>query len=46
MKNFDSEFQNLLSTWNRHQDLRSSHAPISALADSHFALDRVRRSFH
>jgi len=46
MKNFDNNFHNLLSTWNRHQDLRSSHAPISALADSHFALDRVRRSFH
>jgi len=45
MKNFDSEFQNLLTTWNRHQDLRSSHAPIAALADSRFALDHVRRSF-
>jgi len=45
MKNFDTEFQNLLATWNRHQDLISSHAPIAALADSHFALDRVRRNF-
>jgi len=43
MKNFDTNFANLLTVWNRHQDLRSAHAPIAALADSHFALDGARR---
>jgi len=44
MKNFDTDFANLLSVWNRHQDLRSAHAPIALLADSHFALDGARQN--
>jgi len=45
MKNFDTDFANLLSAWNHHQDLRSAHAPIAALAESRAVLDGARRIF-
>ncbi len=45
MTNFDKSFANLLVVWNRHQELRSSNAPLSDLASSHFDLDVARRMF-
>ncbi len=46
MHNFDDDFTSLLTAWNRHQDLRSAHAPISVLVDSSKTLEGARRLFH
>ncbi len=46
MHNFDDNFASLLTAWNRHQDLRSAHAPISVLSDSSKTLEGVRRLFY
>jgi hypothetical protein len=35
-------FHNLLTTWTRHQDLKSSGAPVAELYDSRIRLDEAR----
>lgn len=38
----DNEFQQLLKTWNEHQDLRHQGAPVADLFASRTKLEQVR----
>lgn len=40
--NFDDAFTQLLSSWLRHEDLKTSGASIPDLLDARIALDRAR----
>ncbi len=42
MADFETNFKDFLAAWNRHQDLRSTGAPISSLIDSRVQLDVLR----
>ena len=39
-----ANFSKLLEAWNRHQDLRSTGAPIAELAASRAQLDMIRHA--
>ena len=39
-----ANFHRLLETWNTHQDLRQSGAPIAELAASRARLDMIRHA--
>ena len=38
----ETRFRTLLDSWNQHQVLRNSGAPVAALADSRSRLDSAR----
>ena len=39
---FDAQYEELVATWSRHQDLRKRHVPIARLAESRRRLEFLR----